>query len=111
MAKMQRDKGRRYELEVRDSLSSFSPAYRTSEAGMPVPDLFWMDRYVECRIRGKKHESLAKAHQELQGDASLYVTRVDREESLVVMTLAGFLDLLDDVKQLGQGQAGGQRYV
>ena len=103
MGKAQRDKGRRYELEVRDALASFSPAQRTSEAGIPVPDIFWMNRYVECRIRGKQHESLAKAAKELQGDASLYVTRVDRGESLVVMTLDGFLDLLDDARQMKKG--------
>jgi hypothetical protein len=103
MGKAQRDKGRRYELEVRDALASFSPAQRTSEAGLPVPDLFWMNRYVECRIRAKKHQSLATAHQELKGDASLYVTRVDREESLVVMTLDGFLDLLDEARKMERG--------
>ena len=107
MGKMQRDKGRGYELEVRDSLASFSPAERISEAGISVPDLKWMDRLVECRRRSVKtgYQSMNAITAELEGDAALYVTRLDRSPSYVVMTLDTLLDLLDEVKPKG-----GMRY-
>lgn len=105
MGKMQRDKGRGYELEVRDSLASFSPATRISEAGISVPDLQWLDRYVECRRRADTYQSMNRITAELQGDAALYVTRLDRGPSYVVMTLDTLLDLLEEAKDTG-----GMRY-
>ena len=103
MGKMQRDKGRGYELEVRDSLASFSPAARVSEAGISVPDLKWRGRYVECRRRSVKtgYESMNAITAELEGDAALYVTRLDRDQSYVVMTLDTLLDILDELKPKG----------
>lgn len=93
-----RRKGRSYELEVRAELMTYAPAERTSEAGISVPDLRWLERYVECRIRSDQYESMAKIQSELDGDASLYVTRLDRGHSLAVLRLDTLLDLLAEAR-------------
>jgi len=98
--KHSRNKGRRYENEVVGWLNANGfPAKRVSAMYQPGPDIEAFDgRFIECRVRASNYQSLNTAVKELDGDASLYFTRLDHETGahLVVLWASTLLDMLDD---------------
>ena len=99
-----REKGRRYENEIVGWLNAHGHlAKRISAMYQPGPDIQAFDgRFIEARIRKDKYESINKAVQELDGDASLYFTRLDGkpEDHIVVMWASTLLDLIDEGQSL-----------
>lgn len=100
--KHSRDKGRRYENEVVGWLNAHGHrANRVSAMYQSGPDIriHSLDgRYAECRIRKANYESLNQAVIALDGDASLYFTRMDHQtgDHLVVLWATTLLDLINE---------------
>ena len=92
MSNSQRRKGADYERLVAKVMG----ATKISGMYLPGPDLRWREVYVECRRRKDTYQSMNTIVRELDGDASLYVTALDRGDSFVVMRLDTLLDLIDE---------------
>ena len=92
MGASQRRKGAVYERKIAGLLG----AEKISGMYLPGPDLRWNGYYVECRKRKDTYQSMNVIVQELDGDAALYVTALDRGDNFVVLRLSDLLDLIDE---------------
>ncbi len=97
MGASERRKGRRAENEAAALLGG---AERISEAGSSGPDLRWRGRFVEVRRR-ESFQSMNQIVGELDGDASLYMTRTNRGDWYGVLRIVDLLDLLDEAFEEG----------
>ena len=99
MGKHSRDKGRRYENEVVGWLNAQGhPTTRISAMYQTGPDIQLSDLYIECRRRATNYQSLNTIVKELDGDASLYFTRLDNStgDHLVVLWASTLIDMLEE---------------
>jgi len=95
-----RRRGASYENEVVGWLrANGQPATKISSMYKTGPDLQAFDgRFVECRRRKGTYESVNKIVEELDGDASLYFTRLDGNngDHVVVLYASTLLDLIGE---------------
>ena len=92
-------KGVRYEKEVVDWLTAHGlPATKISMMYQDGADIAAFNgRHIEARRRAANYESINQIIVELDGDASLYFTRLDGEtDHVVVLYASTLLDLLDE---------------
>lgn len=99
--KRSRRKGRQGENEIVKLLGD--DAKRVSEAGSPGPDVWWNGHYIEVRRRKEGYESMNVITSELEGEATLYMTRLDRKPWYVTLKLAVLQDMLDEAFSAGVG--------
>ena len=92
-----RAKGRRFENEVAGALDVSAPAARISEAGLPGPDVKWLDRFWECKSR-KKYESMRYYATQLEDDNHGTIFKENGGPTLVLMHLDELLDLIDEIR-------------
>lgn len=103
MGRSQRRKGHNFEREVARIMRRWFPeakrGYQTRGGGKEQADVINTPYHIECKVGKKPNIKAAyqQACEDTQGEPPVAITKWDREEPLVTMSLGLFLNMLDDI--------------
>jgi hypothetical protein len=106
MGKSQRTKGHNFERWVVNQLKHLFPdakrGYQTRGGGAEQADVINTPYHIECKVGQKPNIKAAyrQACDDTQGDPPVAITKWDREEPLVTMSLTLWLEMLGDIWEL-----------
>lgn len=111
MGRSQRVKGHSFERKIAQLMRRWFPdakrGYQTRGGGKEQADVINTPYHIECKVGKKPNIKAAylQAREDTQGEPPIAITKWDREEPLVTMSLTDWFSMLDDIWEANEDQS------